>query len=48
MKKIPAVHSKFLNQGREAGNRDVFMDYIWNELFAVQLGYALNEGAFIW
>ena len=42
MKKIPAVHSKFLKQGKEAGNREVFMNYIWNELFAVQLGYAFS------
>lgn len=42
MTKIPAVHEKFISQGLTLGNRRVFMDYIWNELFAVQLGYAFS------
>lgn len=42
LKEIPKVHEKFVRQGLEIGNRRVFMDYIWNELFAVQLGYAFS------
>ena len=45
MKDIPKVHDKFVTDGLAQGNRRVFLDYIWDELFAVQLGYALNGGA---
>lgn len=42
MSEIPMVHAKFIKQGLEQGNRRVFLDYIWDELFAVQLGYAFS------
>ena len=42
MDQIPVIHKKFLDQGIKLGNRAAFMDYIWNELFAVQLGYAFS------
>jgi len=42
MKEIPKVHQKFIEQGLEQGNRRIFLDYIWDELFAVQLGYAFS------
>lgn len=42
MKEIPKVHEKFTQQGLALGNREVFLSYIWDELFAVQLGYAFS------
>lgn len=42
MSEIPALYQRFVEEGMKRGNRKSFIDYIWNELFAVQLGYALN------
>ena len=42
-KEIPKVHKAFIEHGLEQGGRRVFLDYIWNELFAVQMGYAFSK-----
>lgn len=33
----------FYKQGAEVGARKVFLDYIWNNLFAIQFGYAFSQ-----
>ena len=39
-KEIPKAKELFYRKGREQGNRDLFLDYIWNEQFSLQLGYS--------
>lgn len=47
MAEVEKLHQKFLDAGKQCGNREEFLKYIWQESFAVQMGYSLNEGATI-
>lgn len=40
MKEIPKAKELFYRKGREQGNRELFLDYLWNEQFSLQLGYS--------
>lgn len=40
---IEGVHKEFVNQGVNNGNREVFLNYVWNSCIVPQLGYAFSE-----
>jgi DNA polymerase-3 subunit alpha len=37
-----AAKEQFYEYGRKLGTREVFLDYIWNVLFSMSMGYSLN------
>ena len=41
-KKIEAEHEKFFESGLEAGTREVFLNYVWEEQFKSTFGYAFS------
>lgn len=40
---IEEVYTKFINSGIKLGNREVFLQYVWNSCVVPQLGYAFSE-----
>lgn len=40
---IKEVHSLFVSKGIENGNRELFLNYVWESFIVPQLGYAFSE-----
>lgn len=40
---VDEVYNKFMNSGTGLGNREVFLQYVWDSCIVPQLGYAFSE-----